>query len=421
MANKRFLSLTLVILLFVSFLSVIPVYASDSTMIRVKLLGSQYGIRISNAGGLTVKDAYTLKKITSSPKKVVIKTYKGKIFVNKIETNSKFVYVVSENIHSTTYLNGVGYRGYYLVGFNNHGKLQAINYVEIDDYISGVLGGEIIESWPMETIKAQAVAARTYVMYKLQNSQDKLFDVVNDTGDQMYVGVKGESWKFKQAVKATRHEVLARDGKVICAYYHSNCGGGTSDSWNVMKNDKGGLKGVKCPYCANAPNSSWGKTLYADTIRWKLKQNGYKIGKIFSIKPHSKDESNRIIYLEIKHSWGTTHVFASEFRRIMGYRTIKSTKFTMYPKNYISYRHTKRILASRGGNAMAAGIAGSGHQTVTENIKIPTYFYFSGAGWGHGTGMCQWGAKGMAKAGNKYRQILKFYYPGTSLCVVEED
>ena len=417
MSHRKLLSIVLLIVLLFSF-SVSHVMAGEKLMIRVQLLGNQYAVRITNSKGLEAKDAYTLKEITASPKEVVVKVYNGQIYVNKVLTNSKFVYIVSDNIHSTTLLNGTGYRGYYLVGFNDKGRLQVINYVDLDDYIAGVLGGEIIESWPMETIKAQAVAARTYVLYKINSSKDRFFDVVNDTGDQMYVGVRGETWKYKQAVRQTRHEVLTRDNKPICAYYHSNCGGGTSDSWNVFKKDKGALKGVKCPYCAGAPNSTWGKTINTETIRWKLKNDGYNVGKIFSIKPYSKDQSTRIIYLEITHSWGTTYILSSEFRRIMGYGTIKSTKFSLYPKNYITYRNTKQIASNRGGMTMAAGIAPA-TKTTTENLQIPTYFYFSGAGWGHGVGMCQWGAKGMALEGFTYKQILHHYYPGTAISVVE--
>lgn len=417
MFRRKFLSTGLLLVFFFSF-AISHVAAGEKLMIRVRLLGDQHAVRIFNSSGLVAKDAYSLKEITNSPKEIVVKVYNGNIYVNKILTNSKFVYIVSDNIHSTTHLNSTGYRGYYLAGFNNNGRLQVINYVALDDYIAGVLGGEIIESWPVETIKAQAVAARTYVLYKMTSGGDKFYDVVNDTGDQMYVGVKGETAKYGQAVRETKNEVLARDGKAICAYYHSNCGGGTSDSWNVFKQDKGALKGVKCPYCAGAPNSSWGKTLNTEVIRWKLKNDGYNVGKIFSIKPYSKDPSTRIIYLEINHSWGTTHILSSEFRRIMGYGTIKSTKFSLYPKNYIAYRDTKQIASNRSGMTMSAGIAPA-VRTTTENLQIPTYFYFSGSGWGHGVGMCQWGAKGMALEGFNYKQILQHYYPGTTISVIE--
>ncbi|MCD4783023.1 MAG: SpoIID/LytB domain-containing protein [Candidatus Eremiobacteraeota bacterium] len=412
------IKITSVIILFVLLCGVS--FAKPVT-VRVALLHNQYAVKISNSNGLTAKDAYELKKITKSPKNIVVKVYKGKIYVNKIQTNSKFVYIVSKNIHHTTYLNGVPYRGYYLVGFNNRGRLQVINYVSLEDYIAGVLGGEVSSRWPAESLKTQAVAARTYVMYKLTQSKDKVYDVVNDTGDQMYIGVRGESAKFRRVVKQTSSQILTRGGNVICTYYHSNCGGGTSDSWNVFKKDRGGLTGVKCPYCAGAPNSSWGKTLYTDTIRYRLKKNGYNIGKIFSMKPYSKGKLKRIIYLEIKHSYGTSYVFASEFRRIMGYRTIKSTKFDVYPKRYITYRHTKKIAVSRGGVALTSSAIGGTFRSASKKLQVPTYFYFSGAGWGHGVGMCQWGARGMALDGYNYKQILMHYYPGTKITKAGEE
>jgi len=421
---RRFVKIYILIaVLLISFTSLSPYAHAEAPTVRVLLLGNQYAVRIKSAGNLSVKDAYSLDKITNIPNNVVVKVYKGKIFVNKKETKSKFVYIVPKNMRGVTYLNGVGYRGYYLVGFNKRGRLQVINCIHLEDYMAGVLGGEIHSSWPIAAIKAQAVAARTYVLFKMQKSKNRLHDVVNDTGDQMYIGVRGESSRFTRAIRATKLQVMARDGKTICAYYHSNCGGGTSDSWNVFQKDYGFLAAAKCPFCANAPNSKWGKTLYVDTIRHRLNRNGHKIGRIISIKPYSRDKAGRVIYLEVKHTWGATYVFASEFRRIMGYRTIKSAKFTMYPKKYITYRYTKRIASNRSGMALASNMTGmtGGPQTVAENVQVPTYYYFSGKGWGHGVGMCQWGARGMALSGYKYRQILKQYYPGTSIYVIEEE
>ncbi|MCE1247757.1 MAG: SpoIID/LytB domain-containing protein [Firmicutes bacterium] len=410
--------------------SVLPCFAGD-VVIRVSVLMNQYAMRVQGKGNLEIKDAYTLKKIGSFPGDVTIKIVKGKIFANKTETNSKFIYVVAEKLNSVTTLNGTGYRGYYLIGFNDQGRLQAINYVDLDDYISGVLGGEISAAWPLESIKAQAVAARTYVMYKLQQGRSGLYDVVNDTGDQMYIGVRGESPVFTRAVNETRAQVLARDNKIICAYYHSSCGGGTADSANVFQGSTAGLSGVKCPFCSGAPNSNWGKSLDAEIIRLRLARNGIKTGKIFSIKPYSRDKYNRVIYLEVKHEGGVSYILSSEFRKSIGYREIKSTKFDIKPQGIIPGKYSRSIASNRSRIPYLSNTGGSSFNDMSamSNIPsatamtngIPSAYYFTGSGWGHGVGLCQWGSKGMGAAGYTYKQILATYYPGMILCEIESN
>lgn len=414
---KRWTFITIICLTLLFIISVKDDAFAEGINVRVLILNNQQAVRISCPQGLVIKDAYSLKEVGKTPRETVLRVNQGRIFADGTDTGSRFVYAASDNVHNINHLNGAAYRGYFLVGLNDRGGLQVINYVALDDYIQGVLGGEIIASWPVEAIKAQAVAVRTYVMYKLGESRSRLYDVVNDTGDQMYIGVRGEAPNFTRAVKETSNQVMAREGKAVCAYYHSSCGGGTSDSIHVFSNDQGSLQGSQCNFCRGNPNSTWGKTLTAEVIRHRLNNNGFRTGRIFSITPISRSENKRIIYLEIKHELGVSHLFASDFRRMMGYQEIKSTKFDVHPKQYVTYRQTKQMAASRGLSMGGTDAAG----TITnENleIQIPTYYYFSGAGWGHGVGMCQWGARGMALEGYDYKQIVRHYYPNTELSVI---
>ncbi len=378
---------------------------NDDVDVRVLLsIGGKNIVYIKCRKNLTLKDAFTLNNILQNLKKIKITSKNKSLVVNGALVNTSFVYILTNDFSTPIYLNGKPYRGYFLIGVDEKGKLMAINYVGLEYYLAGVLGGEIISSWPLEAIKAQAVASRTYILYKMQQKKGKLYDVTDNTSDQMYVGVKGESWKFNKAVKDTRGEVLIRNGKIICAYYHSNSGGCTSSSWNVFKQDKGKLIGVKDPFSQNAPNSYWKMVISADKIKRKLTKGGYTIGKIISISPYMKDKAGRVIYLKITHSKGITYVFGTDFRRLIGYRTIKSTNFKVYPKRYIAYKYSK-------GNASRGKIYTNVHLVN----KIPSYFLFKGKGWGHGVGMSQWGAKNMAQMGYNYRQILKYYYPGTKI------
>ncbi|MFP4499344.1 MAG: SpoIID/LytB domain-containing protein, partial [Vulcanimicrobiota bacterium] len=343
------------------------------------------------------------------------------IYLNNKPVSSKYLYFLTSDYRTPITLDGVRYRGYFMVALKDNGRMMVVNYIGMEDYLAGVLGGEIIASWPMESIKAQTVAARTYVLYKINRmkNQGKLYDVVNNTGDQMYIGVRGESDKFRKAVEATRGQVLSRNGVPVCAYYHSNSGGHTSDSRNVFQKTNAGLKGVEDPYCAGAPNSTWQKTLTADTIRNRLHSQLNGATRIFSIKPHTRDEAGRVVYMEIEHDKGKSMVFGSDFRRLIGYGVIKSTKFDLYPKDHYYYRYTKKIAAGRHRNpGSSATITNDDlEKIIVENKKVPSAFYFSGQGWGHGVGMSQWGARGMAKSGFNYRQILEHYYPDTEISI----
>lgn len=419
---RKKISVILILLIFV-FTVLAPVSAGKYEIkIRVALLMNQQAVRLSCSQGLTAKNAHTLENIVKNQNQVTIKTYKQKIYVNKTPVGGTHVYVVTDDYRTPVYLNGVPYRGYFLIGFNDKKNLMVINHVSLEYYLGGVLGGEIIPSWPLEAIKAQAVAARSYVLYKTRKNSKKLYDVVNNTADQMYLGVRGESPRFNQALRETRGEVLSRGKSIVCAYYHSNSGGHTSDSWNAFKKDYGKLAGVKDPYCAGAPNSSWRVSLTESQVRKKLNQNGFNFKKIFSIKPYSTDRSGRVVYLEISHPGGKDYIFGADFRKFMGYRVIKSTRFSIYPKSYTTYRYNRKITANRGSfsavSTSASGISKNLAARVTEFKKVPTRYVFKGSGWGHGVGMSQWGARGMARSGYNYRQILKHYYPGTTISIV---
>jgi stage II sporulation protein D len=138
------------------------------------------------------------------------------------------------------------------------------------------------------------------------------------------------------------------------------------------------LKGVECPYCKGSPHFQWHKTIPLAEIKEKLNSAGYKLDDLASISILSRDASNRIEKLELRDKAGAIMIVtAKDFRMILDPNTIRSANFEIEIK---------------GGNAVINGL-----------------------GWGHGVGMCQWGAYGMARAGKKTGQILKFYYPGAEI------
>jgi stage II sporulation protein D len=390
-----------------------PAWGFEIT-VRVGILMDQQAVSFHCSRGLVARDGVSMKQITTSPGRLDVRVKQGKIFLGASPAGTNYVYVLTQDYHTPISLNGVGYRGYFLAVLNGSGRLMVINHVGLEDYLAGVLGGEIIPSWPIESIKAQAVAARTYALYKIQEGKGTLYDLVNNTADQMYVGVRGETPSFIKALQETRAQVLARDGRIICAYYHSNSGGFTSDSSVVFKIDRGGLQGVKDPYSNGAPNGSWSLTLSSEELQRILSRNGSRVGRIFVVKPLGRDAAGRVTSVKVDHEKGSEVIHASDFRRLVGYGSLKSTMFTVTPGNFSTRRCTRII--TPGGGVMASTMVGEAPPIkTTEFLEVPGSFTFRGAGWGHGVGMSQWGARKMAEMGCSYRQILMHYYPGTDI------
>jgi stage II sporulation protein D len=181
-----------------------------------------------------------------------------------------------------------------------------------------------------------------------------------------------------KAVNDTRGQVLTYRSKLALTVYHSNAGGRTDASADVWSGDYRYLRSVKSPYDAVSPDYSWSFTMPAAVLENLLVVGGYDVGSPVSVRVKARTPGGRARKVRIRGSGGrAVELEAEKFRKIIGYSALRSTKFKV-----------KR----RG-----------------------SLFLFNGKGSGHGVGLSQWGAKGMAENGYSYRQILKHYYPGTKL------
>jgi len=278
---------------------------------------------------------------------------------------------------STIYIDGKRYRGLVDIIRMKNLKLLVVNHIELESYLYGVLFHEVPHYWPYEVLKAQAVAARTFALYRIRSCKDKDYDVTSDVYSQVYGGRGSERWKTTRAVKATRGQVLTYRGEILPAYYHSMCAGHTEDANVVFGIDLPPLKGVKCPYCKGARRMSWKASFSYKQIAERLNKYGIKASGIKHIAEGERDASGRLLDIKIKDKDGEKSIEAYKFRLALGPNMIKSTNFT--------------IKITRGG------------------------IIFSGKGWGHGVGMCQWGAFGMGRRRASYKKILDFYYPGAKI------
>jgi stage II sporulation protein D len=269
------------------------------------------------------------------------------------------------------------YRGKILIVKENNLKFSVINFVPLEDYIKGILHREASKRWPIEALKAQAVVSRTYALYTMENRKKFDYDLGKDIYSQVYGGVFAERFRTNLAVDLTKGKVLTYEGKIFPTYFHSTCGGHTEDAsllWNI---DIMPLKGVTCNFCKNSPHFYWQSVLELEKME-KLLSPFIKDGHIKDIVVVSNTESGRIYQLKIiTHDGREIPISAKDFRNTVGPNLIRSTNFTL------------KILGDK--------------------------VYFEGIGWGHGVGFCQWGGYFMAKKGYRYKDILKYYFPGSEI------
>lgn len=274
------------------------------------------------------------------------------------------------------YIDGRIFRGEIKVLKRGQGLL-VINTVNLEEYLYGVIRNEVSTWWPIEAIKAQVIAARTYALYQIKDSKGKDYDVTADVSSQVYGGIFSEKWRTNKAVDKTKGKVLAYNGAIFPAYYHATCGGSTFDASYLWKIDLPPLKGVKCDWCKRSPHYSWEKWVPMQEVRAKLEKAGYIVGDIVGFEPTKKDRSGRILEIRIKGNITNVDILAKDFRRIIGTDILRSTNFKV--------------------------------------IIVGPFVAFEGLGWGHGVGMCQWGAYYMARRGKKMEEILNFYYPASKI------
>jgi stage II sporulation protein D len=279
-------------------------------------------------------------------------------------------------------VNKRAYRGYFLLKPTGGGGVHVIEEVGLEDYLYGVLPREVGADWPIESLKAQAVVSRTYVLANIRRATGKGYDVTNDVYSQVYGGLKDEHPETNEAVRATRNEILIDpEGQPVLTFFHSSCGGRTDNAhlvWQELKNPPDYLDGVKDPYCREDPFNHWTYQISAENLQRRLRRKGYRVGLPTKISAARTSPSGRTSVFLVESSRGRMQIPGNSFRLAIGPEQLRST-------------------------------------FLTEMKRKGKSFYFEGQGWGHGVGMCQWGARGRAQEGHSYTKIIEAYYPGVRL------
>ena len=291
------------------------------------------------------------------------------------------VAVVPISSSDTIRLNGRRYRGALIFHPIGRGRYDVVETLGLEEYLYGVLPREVGSDWPLESLKAQAVVSRTYVIANRATDPVQRFDVFNDVKHQVYGGLEDEMPAANQAVDQTRGEILLdKEGKPVQTFFHSSCGGCTETPENVwFKTEPSDMfDSIKDDFCREDPYYHWSIELNKSTIIARLRKAGYKMRDIQKIVIGKGSSSGRAVTVWVYSSRGKTEIQGNRFRLALGPEALRSTMLT-------------KITLSK--------------KTVR----------FEGRGWGHGVGLCQWGARGRALAGQKYDDILRAYYPRATL------
>lgn len=264
----------------------------------------------------------------------------------------------------------------------NGGGLAVVNELPLEDYLAGVLRAETGERWPYEALRAQAIVARTYAAYHRMISAAKTYHIVASTAHQQYVGRVPPASPVWGAVRETAGQVLLWEGELFPAFYHTESGGYTEDPRTVFAaSNMPALRPVVCPFSAGSPHFYWTLDLKIADISAALRRNGLDVGTVSAIEVTERTPSLRATLVTARGTRGSARIRGNDFRRMLGYDTLKSTLFAV---------------ALDGDTAR-----------------------FAGRGYGHGVGLCQWGARGMAEQGYTAPRILEFYYPGATLATLD--
>jgi len=353
-------------------------HAAADKYVRVAIIQDVELLRISINGSYSIIDGRD-KKILSSGKFLMstVTCSKTGIIADGTDYKTDRLFIQALDPESVS-INGRKYRGNIRLVKKDALHLLVVNDIDLEDYVKGILYHEVSHYWPEEALKAQAIVCRTYALYQMGESSRRDYDVTNDIYSQVYGGRTSERYRTNKAVEETKGLALVYNGSIFPAYFHATCAGHTEDASLLWKINISPLRGVACTFCKDSPHFNWHQVIALSELKKLLVKAGYKTGgDIKAIEILDRDNSGRIGELKIITAKEEFTISAKDFRNSLSPNIIRSTNFTV---------------------------------SIAGNDAV-----FEGFGWGHGVGMCQWGAYFMAKEGKNYKDILQYYYPGSEL------
>ncbi len=368
---------------------------------------------------------------------IALDYYEGSVF---IDDNGNYGYdpcLSTDDLRDGNPLVYVGQRAYrdYIELVPWAGKITVVNIVDIEKYLYSVVCSEVFPGWHKESLKAQAVAARTYAKYnsgEKSKFSDRAYDLADDQRSQVYKGYNIEDERVRDAVDECRGEMVYYDDEVINAFFFSTSGGSTSNSEDIWTYKVPYLRAVSDILETTPEVKPWINEMAMSTIENKLAQRDIYIGSVLSAYITDVNDEGIVMALQINGTNGST-VLEKEKIRGLG---LHSRKFVLLNEGELADTEVSVI----GADGVSADVDLEDvyvlDDTEVESLPVSKqaiimsdknirniplergksgHISFAGMGWGHSVGMSQSGAKGMAEAGYDYKEILEHYYTGVEV------
>ncbi|MEX0885005.1 MAG: SpoIID/LytB domain-containing protein [Phycisphaeraceae bacterium] len=292
-----------------------------------------------------------------------------------------------------------------LVATRGEGDAQfdIVNHVQMERYLPGVLERELYGSWRPATFQAQAIAARSYAFFEMAANRDRHFDMHDSSASQVYGGLS-EHAPSLAAVRRTRGEVVVHANRVVPAFYSSCCGGLTQSARTAFPGrapvvDVPSLAGgVQCTSCDASPNHRW------DAIHRSRDDTARRIAAWGAANGHSVAGLRGLVQVRA--------LVGSVPGRPGGFELVdqRGTRFRVPPE---------ALRAACNHEAEDLPPLPRDQQLRSSHVRVQVaggrVSFTQGRGFGHGVGLCQWGAQGLAERGRSAHQIVQHYYPGATI------
>jgi stage II sporulation protein D (peptidoglycan lytic transglycosylase) len=259
--------------------------------------------------------------------------------------------------------------------------LLVVNQLPLEEYLVGTVQAEAGAHAPLPMLEAQAIVARTYAVYHWRLNAAKPYHIGASTAHQQYFGRVSAQSPVRHAVRETEGRVLLWAGELFPAFYHTDSGGHTEDPREVFATSKmPALKPVRVEFDSDSPHHLWQLAVPLSDLATMLAKGGVTVGRIVGVEVLERSVSLRVARIAVRGTQGSAVLRGNEFRRLVGYDTLKSTLFAV--------------------------------AVDADRVR------FAGRGYGHGVGMDQSSARTMAQLGYSADQILAYYYPGATFGVL---
>ncbi len=380
-------------------------------------------------------------------------TGEGMISIDGSPSNAFSILVVPQR--GVVKVNGRPYRGRFMLYAVSSG-MKVVNLVNLEDYIKGTVRLEINPCWPREALLAYIITVRTYALANLGRHRDEGFDFCASSHCLLYGGVNAESEITNSLVEESRGLVLTYQGKLAQVFFHSESGGVTESAYAVWGKHVPYLVSVVSPWEEDAPHAKWKVSFSLAQLEEKLLERNLIEGRLQSLS-FEFGENGRVREVRAFTTQGVFTFTAHRFREAVGFDKLFSTFFRvdverrnnqnvqrvdLFVKRGESSKNSKNtskknieellqkdwtlediIAYLREREQLRGNNLSTRDNNLAEGVENPStntsqgeiWYVFEGGGYGHGVGLSQWGARGMALQGYNCFQILKHYFPGCEI------